>query len=240
VTSQETAELCVFSGGRYAPSGTTVSRVSRGKRANVYVAGALGLLVAFGNGVAGAQSAGQTIHSQSLRAPSPQPQLGIERELRDLYAITEEEGIGYFEEQDRRRRRHAFIGHYRKATLRKVRDWSLDLVPGEWSEGEASTVSGEGAGASGASVGGGGWATRFVDQVINETDVELRYGGGDGLAVLFGRDLELHGPDWLRGSRVEVSPITGEVEVDFDLRSTSLSCGLSTGGAASISWSIPF
>jgi hypothetical protein len=196
------------------------------------------LLLLYGQGLAEAQEATQAIHSHSLRAPSPQPNARIERELRDLYAINEEEGIGYFEALERRHQRHTFIGHYRKVTLRRLRDWSLDLAPGEWSSPASSATSDSPDDPAG--IGGGGWAAELVDQVVNETDVELRYGGGDGLTVSFGRDLDVHGPDWLRGSRVEIDPISGDMEVDLDLRTTSVTCGISTGGGARISWCIPF
>ena len=198
------------------------------------------LLLLYGQSLAEAQDATQAVHTHSLRAPSPHPDVGIEKELRDLYAINEEEGLGYFEALERRHQRHELIGHYRKVSLRRLRDWSLDLMPGGWPLDGSSNAGDVPPGASGAGIGGSGWAAGFVDHVINETDVELRYGGGDGLAVSFGRDLDLHGPDWLRGSRVEVDPLNGDLEVDLDLRTTSVTCGISTGGGARISWSIPF
>jgi hypothetical protein len=200
----------------------------------------MALLLLFGHGFAQAEDATQAVHSRSLRVPSTQPDVRIEKELRDLYAINEEEGVGYFEALEQRQQRHSLIGHYRKVTLRRLRDWSLDLVPGEWSSDGSPAVADGQEGPADAGVGGSGGAWGFVDQVINETDVELRYGGGDGLTVSFGRDLDLRGPDWLRGSRVEVNPISGEVEVDFDLRTTSVTCGVSTDGGARVSWSIPF
>jgi len=240
VTAKETGDPCVLSGGRRTPSGAAILSVSRHIRAKVGSVAGIALLLLFGHGLAEAQDAEQAIHSHSLRAPSPQPEVDIERQFHDLYAITEEEGVGYFEELERRRQRRAFLGHYRKATLRRLRDWSLDLFPGEWPTEESSAISGGTDGPTSAGVGGSGWAAEFVDHVINETDVELRYGGEESLTFSLGRDLDLHGPDWLRGSRVEFNPITGEMEVDFDLRTTSVTCGVSTAGGASISWSIPF
>jgi hypothetical protein len=198
---------------------------------------ALALVLLLVPDLAEAQQSGQVVRSHSLGSSAPRQHVDIERGYRDLYAVTEEEGVGYFEGRERRRQRRAFIGHYRTATLRKLRDWSLDLVPGEWSEDESSAVSD---GPSSAGVGGRGWAAQLFDQVVNETDVELRYGGGDGLTFFLGRDLDFHGPDWLRGGRVEVNPVNGEMEVDFDLRRTSVTCGIATGGSASVKWRIPF
>jgi len=186
-------------------------------------------------GSACAEEAVKGVRSHSLRQDDT-ALLAIDRErrLRDLFLVTPEEGLGYFEEIERQRQQRRFIGHYRKLALRQVRSWSLDLFTGEWSEGLL------GADDHRVEPGSGTWVTRTIDRLVNGTDVELGYGAGNGLSVTFGRDLDWRGPPWLVRSRVEVDPVGGEMALDFDLRRTSVACALTRDGEATFSWTIPF
>jgi hypothetical protein len=175
------------------------------------------------------------VHSHSLhQADTPLLQMDRERRLRDLSLVTPEEGLGYFEDRERRRHRSRFISHYRKLALRQVRSWSLDLFAGEWSDGSSSTYG------QGTEPGGGTWLGRTIGWLVNGTDVDLGYGTGNGLSVSFGRDLDWQGPAWLVGSRLEVDPLLGEVFLDFDLRRTSVVCEVTRDGEAKVAWKIPF
>jgi len=178
---------------------------------------------------------GGTVHSHSLRQnDTTLLEIDRERRLRDRFLVTPEEGLGYFEEIERQRHRRHFVGHYRKVALRRVRDWSLDLFAGEWSDG-LSFANGHG-----EAPGEGTWVGRAIDRLVNGTDVELGYGAGDGLSVSFGRDLDWRGPVWLVRSRVEVDPLVGEMTLDFHLRRTSVACAVSRDGDATVSWTLPF
>jgi len=175
------------------------------------------------------------VHSHSLRQDDTTLlEMDREQRLRDLALVTPEEGLGYFEELERRRHRTRFVSHYRKMALRQVRSWSLDLFAGEWSEDSSS------ADGPGPEPAGGTWLSRTMDWLVNGTDVELGYGAGNGLSVSFGRDLDWRGPAWLVKSRVEVDPLIGEVLLDLDLRRTSVLCEVTQGGEAKVSWKIPF
>ena len=182
-----------------------------------------------------ADDGGTAVHSHSLRQDDT-TLLEMDREwrLRDLALVTPEEGLGYFEELERRRHRSRFISHYRKMALRQVRSWSPDLFAGEWSD-DPSFADGHG-----AEPGGGPWLSRTIGWLASGTDVEVGYGAGNGLSVSFGRDLDWRGPAWLVKSRVEFDPLIGEILLDLDLRRTSLVCEVTQGGEAKVSWRIPF
>jgi len=186
-------------------------------------------------GSARAEDGVNAVRSQSLRQDDTTLlEFDRERRMRDLFLVTHEEGLGYFEEIERQRRRRRFVSHYRKLALRQVRSWSLGLFADEWSDG-LSLAEGHG-----AAPGSGTWVSRTIDRLVNGTDVELAYGAGDGLTFSVGRDLDWWRPAWLVRSRVEVDPLAGEVMLDFDLRRTSVACAVTDGGGATISWTIPF
>ena len=193
-----------------------------------------GVIVLWLDGSAHAQDGTAAVHSHSLRQDDTAlHEIDRAQRLRDLFLITSEEGWGYFEEMERHAERRRFISHYRKAALRRLRSWSLDLFAAEWPDGLG--FGDHGGNAPRADT----WASRAFDWLVDGTDLELAYGGGDGLTFSLGRDLDWRGGGWLVGSRVEVNPLAGEVALDLDLGRTSVGCSVSRD-TATVSWTIPF
>ena len=193
-----------------------------------------GMIVLWLDGSACAQDGTAAVHSHSLHQDDTAlQQIDRAQRLRDLFLITSEEGLGYFEELERHAERRRFISHYRKAALRRLRSWSLDLFAAEWPDGLGFGDH------RGEAPRPDTWVGRALDWLVSGTDVELAYGGGAGLTFSLGRDLDWQGGGWLVGSRVEVNPVMGEVALDLDLGRTSVGCSVSRDEAI-VSWSIPF